>query len=140
MPEYRVSSEPGWLSHSESSRWPNALRLFVLGVKLPFVPHATQMFNTSEEKHLVSLQMLGREKQPAQCRKLQPMLQPAVPATAPGHLGTADLLVLFPCDLSEDGCLGGKGRCLSSHFIFLSLFLIDIAIKIFQGVFFHYFE
>ena len=34
-----------WLPlHSESSHWPQALWLCVLGVKLPFVPQATQMF------------------------------------------------------------------------------------------------
>lgn len=42
----------------------------------------------------------------------------------------------FPCDLSEDGVLGRKGRCLCLHFIFLSLFLLDVAIEMFQGFFF----
>lgn len=110
VPEYRVS-EPGWLSHSESSHWPRALWLFILGVRLPFVPHTAQMFNTFEKKHLISLSCSGEGKAAG---LVQETTNVAAGFYQPQCTWSAWLLAacVFLCDLPRGSTLRWKGGCL----------------------------
>lgn len=134
VPEYRVSSEPGWLSHSESSHWPRALWLFILGVRLPFVPHTAQMFNTFEEKHLISLSCSGEGKAAG---LVQETTNAAAGFYQPQCTWSAWLLAacVFLCDLPRGSTLRWERRmfvCISS-FLFL---LLDIAVQMCRVLFF----
>ena len=113
-----------WLPlHSESSHWPHALWLFVLCVKLPFVPQATQMFNTSEEKRLSSLRLLreGTAADSVQEATADVAARLTPTAATPGQ-ECCWLRRWLLCDLSQDGFSGGKGRCLCLNFIIFSYF------------------
>lgn len=93
------------------------------------------MFNTFEEKHLVSLQLLRGGKSSSLVQEATANVELGCTDHSSTWSSAADYMCLFLCDVSEDSFLGGKGRCLCLHFIFLSLFLLDISIKMFQGFF-----
>lgn len=131
-----------WLPlHSESSHWLHALWLFVLGVKLPFVPQATQMFNTSEEKRLGSLQLLreGTVADSVQEATASVGAQLTPTAATPGQDSVADCIAgFFVIFLRMDFQVGKEDVCvwISSSFLIFSRFIFLIfALKMLQGSF-----
>lgn len=95
------------------------------------------MFNTSKVKDLISLRLLGEGEAADLAQEATADIAARVPPTTvtPGqNSAAADCVVCF-CHPSEDGFLGGKGQLFVFTFHLPFLFLVDVAIKMFQGYF-----